>query len=102
MLVLLLIGFAMAAISVTFWYLELVPFLNMTKDKPWYVYPFAVVFGLPKLAPFLIDIGITLFCVANLGFGAGVTGGVTGLFISNVISGFILYHTRKTRTRVAI
>jgi len=98
MVFILLIGFAMAALAVWFWYRELVPFLSATRNKPWYVYPFAIIFNLPKLAPFLIDVAITLFCVGNLGFGAGVLGGVTGLFISNVISCFILYHSHKAKT----
>lgn len=97
MLIFLLIGFIMAALAVLFWYMELVPFLSATRNKPWYVYPFAIIFNLPKLAPFLIDVAITLFCVGNLGFGAGVLGGVTGLFISNVISCFILYRGYKAR-----
>ncbi len=97
MTIILLIGFLMAALSVWFWYLELKPFLDAITNRKWWVLPFAMIFNLPKLSSFLIDIGITLFCVANLGFGGGVIGGVTGLFISNVISCFIIYYKRQTR-----
>ena len=124
MVALLIIGFLMIGVSVWFWYQELKPFLDVTKDA-WKVnmawlkwicvipilgpilYGIAttvvttlkatavILMNLGKLLPFVIDLGITFFCVANLGFGGGVIGGISGLFLSNVISCFILYHQKK-------
>jgi len=93
MAVILIVGFAMALLSVWFWYLELRRFLDAVEGRTWWLLPFYTVANIGKLLPFIIDAAITLFCVANLGFGGGVLGGITGLFISNVISCFILYHT---------
>lgn len=96
MVPLLLVGFAMIAVSVWFWYMELRPFLNhIQKKRKWWIAPFAYIGALPKLFPFVLDLGITFFCVANLGFGGGVIGGISGLFLSNVVSCFILHHQRK-------
>ena len=100
MAVILIVGFAMALLSVWFWYLELRRFLDAVEGRPWWLLPFHAIFNIGKLLPFIIDVAITLFCVANLGFGGGVLGGISGLFLSNIISCFILYqHSKAERGR---
>ena len=130
MIALLIIGFAMTAVSVWFWYQELKPFLDATKgawavNTNWLkwtcIIPILgpILFGavttvittlkatavilmnLGKILPFVFDLGITFFCVANLGFGGGVIGGISGLFLSNVVSCFILYHQKKGQRKAA-
>jgi len=71
--------------------MELRGFLDAVEGRAWWAMPFCAIVNIGRLLPFIIDVAITLFCVANLGFGGGVIGGITGLFISNVISCFILY-----------
>ena len=95
MWILLLIGFSQIVLAVWFWYMELSWFLTKCHNKAWYIMPFIAIFNIGKLLPFIIDMAITLFCTANLGFGGGVLGGISGLFLSNVISCFILYQHNK-------
>jgi len=94
MSVLLLIGFSQILLAVIFWFVELKPFIRMIRGKKWWAVPILTIIGIPKLIPFAIDILITLFCIANLGFGGGVLGGISGLFLSNVISCFIIANTK--------
>jgi len=94
MLGLLLVGFGMALMSVWFWYLEVKGFLDSVEGYQWWATPFIAIGNIWRLIPFVLDIAITLFCVANLGFGGGVLGGITGLFISNCISIIIVLRTK--------
>lgn len=99
MIAILILGFVMIIWSVRNWFLEIKPWLEEVQGIPSYTlgdkitYFFKFLGAIPKGMPFVIDIAITLFAVANLGFGGGVTGGITGLFLSNIISLVILMKT---------
>jgi hypothetical protein len=110
---LLIIGFSQIVLAVLFWYLELKPYIHATKDVfciknesliDLILLPFKILYGmgkslwhLPKMIPFVLDVLITLFCIANLGFGAGVLGGISGLFLSNCISILIWWKMKKKK-----
>lgn len=103
------LGAAMCIMSVIFWYLELLPFINVMsrQDKAYtrtrnpiaqlicflvafITVPFRILINIPLLIPFIIDIVVTISLAGGLGFGKGVTGGVFGILMSNVISVIIL------------
>lgn len=96
------IAFFMIIWGVRNWYIEIKPFLDDSASIPTYslvdklLYPFRWVCELPKAMPFIIDIAITLFAVGSLGMGAGLIGGITGIFLSNVISLIIIMRTYNT------
>jgi len=118
-------------LSVFFWYSELKPFLAATKgawkvNMRWLEFILfvpilgplvfsilgmaltalkataCVLINLGKLIPFALDVFITLFCVANLGMGAGIAGGMAGLFLSNCISVIIFFKTKEQRKGIRL
>lgn len=94
----ILLGFSMVALAIYFWAKEWTYFWDEVRWEAGHLYNIQniVVFplnALRHLLPFAIDVFVTLFLAANLGFGGGVLGGVTGLFASNCISIVILKKT---------
>ena len=118
-------------LSVFFWYEELKPFLHATRsawtiNMKWLKFILyvpilgALVFSIiglvltalkatayvliniGKLIPFAIDVFVTLFAVANLGLGAGVAGGMVGLFLSNCVSVIIWRKTKEQRKGIRL
>ena len=100
--ILFVIAFLMIIWGVRNWYVEIRPFIDAVQEIPVQtasdklLYLFRYVVLLPKAMPFLIDICITLFAVESLGMGAGIVGGITGVFLSNIVSLVILMRTYKT------
>ena len=100
--IIFILAFIMIIWGVRNWYVELKPYLdafetipkNTLGDK--LAFPFRNVLIMPKMLPFGIDIFITLFAVGSLGMGAGIVGGITGVFLSNIVSLVILMRTYKT------
>jgi len=108
MVVMLVIGFTMVALSIWFTYMELQPFLRAIRYETdntrgvsgTVTLTFRLLKHLPKLIPSVFDLLCVVFLSTYLGFGGGLLGGVTGLFASNCISFIIFYHTHiKHRNR---
>jgi hypothetical protein len=108
MVVMLVIGFVMVALSIWFTYKELQPFLQAVREETRVTsgaissitLTFRLIRHLPKLIPSVFDLLCVVFLSTYLGFGGGLMGGVTGLFASNCISFIIFYHTHlKKRPR---
>lgn len=91
-LITILVAFLMVIWSIRNWYLESLPFIDGIKNIPSrttgekFAYCFRFIGTLPAAIPIILDVTITLFAVANLGFGGGLMGGITGLFLSNLLS----------------
>lgn len=102
---LLLIGFLMVLTAMLFTYVELLPFLrawdyekSRLAGARKALLPLIMLKRLPMLFPAVVDLILMVFMSTYLGFGAGVVGGVTGIFGSNVLSAIIYYHTHvKTK-----
>jgi len=100
-LFLFLVAFTMIIWGVRNWYIELKPYLDALDSIPKntlsekLAFPFRNILIMPKMIPFAIDITITLFAVGSLGMGAGLVGGITGVFLSNIISIIIVMRTYK-------
>lgn len=93
---LLIIGFVMCGIAVWFSYAEYMHWYNAVKEEMNRGGLFAAIRCIRhtgKLIPMAFDIGLAIFASTFLGMGSGIVGGVTGLFMSNCISGIIYYHT---------
>jgi hypothetical protein len=105
MVVMLVIGFVMVALSIWFTYSELQPFLRAVRYETDHTngvsgtvtLTFRLLKHLPKLVPSVFDLLCVVFLSTYLGFGGGLMGGVTGLFASNCISFIIYYHTHIKR-----
>jgi len=98
----MLLTFAMAGLAMFFWMLELKAFLNqvekLKKNTPESAMgtvqlTFGLLFALPLLLPLIIDIYVTTW-LSN-GFNFGTMGGLIGLFMSNILSIFIVFTTRR-------
>jgi hypothetical protein len=86
---LLLIGFIMLGIAVAFSIAELNHYIKAVNTHKYTVA--GLFLEWKKLVPFLVDFCVTVFLASFLGFGSGVVGGITGVFASNCISGYIWY-----------
>jgi len=89
MWIMLLIGFSQIVLAVMFWKAELTHFTNVAKT------PFGGIRHCGALFPLTFDLFVTFTAIKYLGFGGGWMGGVSGLFLSNVISFFIWRSLRK-------
>ena len=96
MVALLLIGFVMVGFAVWLTYQEYMNFYYSVQEeiaKGGMFMIFRCFKHIPKLFPCVMDIFFTIFLGTYLGFGAGVVGGVTGVFASNVLSCIVYYHS---------
>jgi hypothetical protein len=103
MMDIMLFGIIMAAFAGVFWIVEALPFAIalikidkdnksdnwMTNAKQTVIYNARIASALPLLAPLAIDLLITSSLTGIFSFG-GTTGGIIGLFISNIMSVFLL------------
>ena len=87
-----------------FWFLELNDFLKRVKeinsDKSDSIFgaittTIKLLFALPLLLPLALDMFATTW-LSN-GFNFGTLGGVIGLFMSNLLSGFIIFTTYRLK-----
>jgi len=98
----LLFGIGMAFLSGIFWIMEVIPYVRYVKrlkiDKRTSVlhntveytkYNFKLVKGSLLLLPFIFDLAVTMALSSIFSFG-GMVGGIIGLFISNILSIFII------------
>lgn len=106
MALLLVVALIMIATNIVLSYLELVPFLRAIEREAELargslqqrvLLPLRIVRHLPKLIPCAIDVGVMVGMGALFSLGAGLVGGVTSLFASNIISLLIFYRGRKKR-----
>lgn len=98
-----ILAFAMAILSVYFWYTELEPFrihinkyaipsetdnilLNIFK---YFKYLINIFLGVILITPFLLDMLMTIFVVSTFKMGSSVMGFALGLGLSNIISFFL-------------
>ena len=108
----LLFGIGMAALAGGFWIYELMPFAKAAKrlkpntnGKPLHdiyailIYIISIIQCSILLTPFIIDIGITWAMTSIFSFG-GTTGGIIGLFMSNIFSVFIIIIKNTTSEEV--
>jgi hypothetical protein len=107
MLWIILIGFLMVGISLTFSYLELLPFIDAVQyecaNTRGIFSSLGLIFRLightPKLLPTIIDLGAMLLFLKIFSLGTGFAGGLAGLFASNLLSVFIYSKTHKNKEK---
>ena len=106
----IVIGCFLVGLNIMFSYLELLPYIDAAKGDVnkvvntrnafyqffgYIILPFKLLSHIHLLLPTLIDLGSMWVLTHTFSLGAGLAGGLTGLFASNLVSVLVFCKTHK-------